>query len=270
MTYSSFLEVIDYYFENRKLLINKKNVHTFNLVIIAKVTTKELNKSYDISYNYISSNKEYDNLWKIDIKSKSDIKIWLHTELFKMNNYSNKFTYSSQISSFSYGDEIKFEINIFNEKQQINPESIQWLPLVITDNISNSFEANKFITNQKFDPLRCNELELQALIWEEVSDIDNNILLKDFINVFKKFFLIKNIFTYTSKHTFYKIKIIPKKEGIFHKNKYLFYGLNIIDYDQPLRNEIQSIYLMNTNYYNKIMDIRIGTEIIFYITDYKS
>ena len=270
MTYSSFLEVIDYYFENRKLLINKKNVHTFNLVIIAKVTTKELNKSYDISYNYISSNKEYDNLWKIDIKSKSDIKIWLHTELFKMNNYSNKFTYSSQISSFSYGDEIKFEINIFNEKQQINPESIQWLPLVITDNISNSFEANKFITNQKFDPLRCNELELQALIWEEVSDIDNNILLKDFINVFKKFFLIKNIFTYTSKHTFYKIKIIPKKEGIFHKNKYHFYDLNIIGYDQPLRNEIQSIYLMNTNYYNKIMDIRIGTEIIFYITDYKS
>ena len=239
-------------------------------MIIAKVTTKELNKSYDISYNYISSNKEYDNLWKIDIKSKSDIKIWLHTELFKMNNFSKKFTYSSQISSFSYGDEIKFEINIFNENQQINPESIQWLPPVITDNISNIFEANKFITNQKFDPLRCNELELQALIWEEISDINNNILLKDFINDFNKFFIIKNIFTYTSKHTFYKIKIIPKKEGIFHKNKYLFYDLNIIGYDQPLRNEIQSIYLMNTNCYNKIMDIRIGTVIIFYITDYKS
>ena len=270
LSYSSFLEVIDLYFENRKLLINKKNVHTFNLVIIAKVITKEINKSYDISCNYISNNKEYDNLWKIDIKNKRDIKIWLHTELFKINNYCKNFTYSSQISSFSYGDEIKLEINIFNQKQQIDPKSIQWLPPVITDKISNTFEANRFLTNKKFDPLRCDELELQTLMWEEVSNTNDNKLLEEFTNIFKKNFIIKSIFTYTSKHIFYKVKIIPKKEGIFHKNKYLFFDINIVNESQPLRNEIQCIYLMNTNYYDKIMDIRIGTIIVFYITDYKS
>lgn len=270
LTYSSFLKIVDYYFENRKLLINKKKVYTFNLVVISKVITKEINNSYDISYNYIANNKEYDNLWKIDIKTKNNIKLWLHTELFKMNNYSKNFTYSSQVSSFSYGDEIKFEINIFNQKQQLNPKSIQWLPPVITNNISNIFEANKFISNQIFDPLRCNELEIQTLIWEEVSNINNNTLLEEFTIIFKKNFKIKDIYTYTSKHIFYKIKIVANKIGIFTKNKYLFYDLNIIDYNEPLRNEIQPIYLMNSNYYNKKMDIRIGTVIIFYMTDYKS
>ena len=115
--HSSFLKIINYYFENRKMIINKKIMHTFNLVIICKVITKEINKSYDISYNYISNNKEYDNLWKIDIKRKNDIKIWLHTELFNINKYTYNFTSTPQISSFSYGDEVKFEINIFNHSQ---------------------------------------------------------------------------------------------------------------------------------------------------------
>ena len=105
--YSSFLKVINYYFENRKIIVNKKKLHAFNLIIICKIVTEETNKSYDISYNYISNNKEYDNLWKIDIKRKNNIKIWLHTDLYNISKYSYNFTYSSQIPTFSYGDEIK-------------------------------------------------------------------------------------------------------------------------------------------------------------------
>ena len=269
-TYSSFLKVINYYFENRKLKLNKKTSHTFNLVIICKVITKEYNKSYDIAYNYISNNKEYDNLWKIDIKKKNNIKLWLHTELFKENNYSKIFTYSSQISSFSYGDEIKFEINIFNQKQQINPNSIQWVPPIITDIINNNFEVNKFISSESFDPLRCNETEIQTLIWEEVSIKNNNIsLLHEFIKIFEKYFIIKEIYIYNSKNIFYKIKTIANKKGLFLKNKFLFFDLNIIDYEEPLKNEVQSIYLMNSNFYTKKMDIRSGTIIVFYLTEYQ-
>ena len=268
--YSSFLKVINYYFENRKIIINKKIMFTFNLVIICKVITKEVNKSYEISYNYISNNKDYDNLWKIDIKRKNDIKTWLHTELFNANNYIYNFTSTSQISSFSYGDEVKFEINIFNHKQQLNPYSIKWLPPVISDNDNNIIEANQFINKTIFDPLRFNEIEIQTLKWEEISIINiNNDLLRQFINIFNKKFKIKNIYTYTSKHIFYKFRIIPNKKGVFAKNKFLFFDINIIDYDKPLQNEVQSIYLMNSNFYNKKMDVRIGTIIIFYITEYQ-
>jgi hypothetical protein len=270
-TYSSFLKVENYYFENRKIIINKKPLYIFNLVIICKVITKDTNKSYDISYNYIANDKEYDNLWKIDILKKSNIKIWLNTELYKENSFAKIFTYGSQISSFSYGDEIKFEINIFNQRKQLNPYSIKWLPPEITDIENNNFEANKFISNSKFDPLRCNEIEIQTLIWKEIFISDNNDeLVKDFIKIFEKNFIIKKIDTYTSKHVFYKIKAIANKKGIFAKNKYLFFDLNIIDYNEPLKNEVQSIYLMNSNYYNKKMDIRLGTLIFFYITDIQS
>ena len=270
-TYSSFLKVINYYFENRKLKINKKYLYAFNLVIICKVITKQTNKSYDISYNYISNDKEYDNLWKIDILKKSNIKIWLHTELYKINNRWKTFTYSSQISSFCYGDEIKFEINIFNQKQQLNPYSIKWLPPEITDIENDNFEANKFISSSAFDPLRCNEIEIQTLVWKEIPITDNkNDLLNEFFKIFERNFIIKKIDTYTSKHVFYKIKTVANKKGIFLKNKYLFFDLNIIDYDEPLKNEVQSIYLMNSNYYNKKMDIRLGTVVFFYITDFQS
>ena len=269
--YSSFLKVINYYFENSKLIINKKNVYTFNLVIICKIITKEINKSYDISYNYISNNKEYDNLWKIDIIKKNEIKLWLHTELFKINNYQQRFTYSSQISKFSFGDEIKLEINIFNQRTQLNPDSIQWLPPVITDIESNTFEANKFVSSMKFDPLRCCEIEIQTLIWEEVSIKNNDIkLIKDFIKIFEKNFIVEQIFRYSSKQIFYKIKTIANKKGIFSKNKFLSFDLNIIEYKEPLKNEIQPIYLMNSNYYTKKLDIRIDTIIFFYITDIRN
>ena len=269
--YSSFLKVINYYFENSKLIINKKNVYTFNLVIICKIITKEINKSYDISYNYISNNKEYDNLWKIDIIKKSEIKLWLHTELFKINNYLQRFTYSSQISKFSFGDEFKLEINIFNQRTQLNPDSIQWLPPVITDIETNTFEANKFVSSMKFDPLRCCEIEIQTLIWEEISIKNNDInLIKEFVKIFEKNFIVEEIFRYSSKQIFYKIKTIANKKGIFSKNKFLTFDLNIIDYKEPLKNEVQPIYLMNSNYYTKKLDIRIDTIIIFYITDFRN
>ena len=64
--------------------------------------------------------------------------------------------------------------------------------------------------------------------------------------------------------------MIANKKGIFYKNKFLFFDLNIIDYEEPLKNEIQPIYLMNSNYYTKKLDVRVGTIIFFYITEINS
>ena len=94
--------------------------------------------------------------------------------------------------------------------------------------------------------------------------------MHEFLKIFEKFFIIKGIYTYTSKHIFYKIKTVANKKGVFPKNKFLLFDLNIIDYDEPLKNEVQSIYLMNSNFYTKKMDVRYGTIIIFYLTVYKS
>ena len=81
---------------------------------------------------------------------------------------------------------------------------------------------------------------------------------------------MEQIFRYSSKQIFYKIKTVTNKKGIFSKNKFLSFDLNIIDYKEPLKNEVQPIYLMNSNFYTKKLDIRIDTIIFFYITDIRN
>ena len=61
--------------------------------------------------------------------------------------------------------------------------------------------------------------------------------------------------------------MIANKIGILKQNKYLSFDINIIDYESNIKNEIQCIYLVNNNFFNKSMDIRIGTVITFYIID---
>ena len=60
-----------------------------------------------------------------------------------------------------------------------------------------------------------------------------------------------------------------KKIGCLKQNKFSSFDINIIDYDDHIENEIQCIYLMNSYYFTKKMNIRIGTRVILYIVDMK-
>ena len=45
------------------------------------------------------------------------------------------------------------------------------------------------------------------------------------------------------------------------------FDINIVEYTNNIKNEIQCIYLMNSNFYTKSMEIRLGTIVTFYIVD---
>jgi len=60
-----------------------------------------------------------------------------------------------------------------------------------------------------------------------------------------------------------------KKIGLLKQNEFSDFDINIVDNKIHLENEIQCIYLMNSYYYTKKMDVRIGTNIILYIVDMK-
>ena len=62
---------------------------------------------------------------------------------------------------------------------------------------------------------------------------------------------------------------MANKKGWFKQNKFSTFDINIIDNKENIKNEIQCIYIMNTNYYKKSMDIRLGTNVTFYIIDMK-
>ena len=267
--YESFLKVIDYNFIQKNFMLNHKKNNLLNLEIKCEIVTEEINKSYEIGCNYISNNKNYDYLWKIDIKNKKDVNIWICTELNKINNASKNFTYTSQVSSFCHGDMINLQFNIFSEGNIINPISIEWTEPAISLVPGGVFEKSKYISPYSFDQIRACEVETQILFWKNILPENDGGIVNEVKKIYGKFFDIQNIRYDVSKFYFFKVEMKANKIGCLKSNKFSKFDINIIDYNENVENEIQCIYLMNSYYYSQKMDIRIGTKVILYIVDMK-
>ena len=268
--YKEILEIIHYKFEQNKIKsFYNKNDYILDLILNCKIISKKYEESFDISCNYLSNNKNYDYMWKFDLQKKSKINKWITTEIntMKNKNYHKLISYTSQVSSFSYGDEIQIQINIFNNNNILEPSNLEWCPLVVSPVSSSIYENTKFINKISFDPLRACEVEKQVLIWHDKFNNEQIIFFEEVKEIFKKFFNIKKIYFDKSKFNFYKIVMIPYKLGLLSRNKFCSFDINIIDLDSPAKNEIQCIYLINTNNYNNKMDIRLGNTLTLYIID---
>ena len=269
LKYNNFLNVLDFCFKPKTISISGKINYLFNLIIKCQITSKEIKKSYEIGCDYISFGKKYDNKWKFDVHKKEDIKIWICSELDVINNAYKKFSYTSQVASFCYGDIIELQFNIFSKGNNIDPISIEWVEPIISNSKPYFYQNSKFITSIKYDQLRACEVETQILFWKNILPKDDDGIINDFKKIFEIFFKIKSISYYVSKFYFFKFTTVANKKGWLKQNKFCTFDINIIDYEESIKNEIQCIYLMNSNYYKKTMDIRIGTYVIFYLVDMK-
>ena len=184
-----------------------------------------------------------------------------------MKNYQKTISYTSQVSSFSYGDELQLRINIFNITNILEPNSLEWCEPIASPIKYEIYENIKYINKVIYDPLRACEIEKQVLFWHDIINKDFLQICEEVKEIYKNFFEIKNIFFDKSNFRFYKFVMIPYKVGIIQRNKYCSFDINIIDFNSPVKNEIQCIYLINTNNYTNKMDIRIGTQLILYIID---
>ena len=267
--YSNFLKAIDFSFNQQKIPIKNRESHILNMEIKCQIITKEVKKSYEIGCNYISYDKKYDYMWKFDVQNKKDIKLWICTELDKINNSYKKFTYTSQVASFSYQDEIILQLNIFSKGNIIDPDSIEWTDPIESNTITGVYENSEFISSIPFDQLRACEVETQILFWKKKLPDDDGGIVNDFKNIFEKFFKIKEIYFDKSKFYFFKFVMEANQIGLLKQNKFSSFDINIIDSKSHIKNEIQCIFLMNSNYNNKVMDIRLGTDVTLYIIDMK-
>ena len=270
INYENIFEIKKINFISNKITKHGKEFHILNLIIICKIITKQINKSFEISCNYLSSdNKMLDNFWKFDIIEKTNIKLWICSEISKKNENLNTVSYIPQVESFTLNDEIQFQFNIISKGNYVLPSSINWLPVNIKNIRPNISKIKKLIsgpdTSELNDQLRTCEIESQILFWKTLKE-DNDII-KDFKKIFKQFFKIKNIYFDISKVYFYKIEMIPVKIGILKKNKFLSFDIHIVEYDKSVQNEIQSIFLVNSNNFSNKMEIRENTFITFYIID---
>ena len=206
---------------------------------------------------------------EIRCPEKNDLKIWICTELDIINNTFKNFSYTSQVSSFCYNDEIILQFNIFSKGNNIDPNSIEWIYPVESFASSEIYEKKEFISPIEYDQLRACEVETQILFWKKKQPKDDKGIFDNLKNIFEKYFIIKKIHFDVSKFYFYKFEMKANKIGLIKRNKFSTFDINIIDNRSNIKNEIQCLYLMNSNYYTKKMDIRLGTDFVLYIIDIK-
>ena len=270
--YKNLLSIIKYSFIQKKInSFNSDNNYILDLILQCKIITKKIKLSIEISCNYFSNKEKYDYVWIFDIQKKSSIKKWISSEINTSRNFQKNqaISYSSQISPFSYEDEIQIPINIFNIKNGVNPYSLEWCEPIISYVEPEIYEKTKFINKINFDPLRACEVEMQILYWSLNLSEKQNILVNEVKKFFENFFLIKNIWANSCKYDFYKLEMTPIKKGLLSKNKFCSFDICIVDEDAPTKNEIQCIYFLNTNSFSNKMDIKLGSDLILYIIDMK-
>ena len=248
LKYSNFLNIIKFSFEPKTITMNGKISYLFNLIIECQIITKEVNKSFEIGCDYISYGKKYDNKWKFDV-------------------FNKKFSYTSQVPSFCYNDIIELNFNILSEGNRVEPISVEWAEPIITSAKTQIYQNSTYISSIKYDQLRSCEVETQILFWKNNLPSDDGNIIEDFKKIFDKFFKIKKISYDVSKFYFFKIITIANKTGVIKQNKFMSFDINIVEYTSNIKNEIQCIYLMNSNFYTKSMEIRLGTIVTFYIVD---
>ena len=268
LKYKDYIEVTHHKFEqNRIKAYYINNSYILDLILNCRIISKNVEESLEISCNYSSNKKKFDYLWKIDIQEKSKIKKWISTEINMMKNVHKTISYTSQVSSFSYNDEIQIQINLFNNNNIVEPDSIEWCEPIVSFASPLVYENTKFINNINYDELRACEVEKQILLWHDKLTKEQMAIYSEVSYIFKNYFKFQNVYYDKSRFCFYKFVMVPYKLGFVLKNKYCSFDINIIDLNSPIKNEIQCIYFMNTNNYTNKMDIRIGSTLTLYIID---
>ena len=270
--YKNILQIIKYKFIQKKIKsFDNSNNYILDLILSCKIITQTIKQSIEISCNYFSNKNKYDYVWIFDIQKKSNIKRWISSEINSSFNYQKNsvISYTSQISSFSYLDEIQLQVNIFNIKNTINPTTLEWCSPVISSIEPEIFEKTKYINDINYDQLRACEIEMQILFWSCNLNEKQISLINEVKKIFEKLFLIKKVMYNSCKYDFYKIVMTPVKVGLIPKNKFCNFDINIIDKEKPIKNEIQCIYFLNMNSFHKKMDINLGTELLLYLSDMK-
>ncbi len=268
--YKEVLRIEAYKFKCKNFVYRNKSCPLFNLIIKVKIISKLIGKCFEFGYKYKNkrNEKEYENIWKFDLKKKNANATWFSSEVESFRGIQSRFCFSQPILTLAEGDYLYLNVNIFSKNNQINPYSLIWKPLIIEESPKGFYQKSLIKSPYEFDPLRSCEIETMVRFWrtedEEIKDLN---LIKEFKKIFGRVFTIDNIFFDTSKIRMFKFIMKAKNEGKIPKNKFCNFDLEIIPYDNPIVYEVQSVFLLNSYFLTNKIQLRKGINVIFYIID---
>lgn len=266
--YKSVIKLIKFRFVQKNTIVHKRTVPILDLVITAQITSTEMNKCIEIGYNYTSKKKEFENIWKFDIKQKNNVVIWFSSECEVFNENVHRFCYSQPILPFFTNDTIELNINIYSRNGFVNPFSIKWNELKVEDAPRGFYQKSMLKCPYQFNSLRACEVENMIHFWRgENTFVYNNPLINEFKKIFKRHFKIEKVNYDVSKIYLYKIRMRAESVGKIMKNKFINFDIEIVSKEEEVHNEIQNLFLLNSSFSTNQIQIRIYTIIIFYLTE---
>lgn len=266
--YKSVIKLLKFRFVQKNTIVHKRTVPILDLVITAQITSTEMNKCIEIGYNYTSKKKEFENIWKFDIKRKNNVVIWFSSECEVFNENVHRFCYSQPILPFFTNDTIELNINIYSRNGFVNPFSIKWNELKVEDAPGGFYQKSMLKCPYQFNSLRACEVENMIHFWRgENTFVYNNPLINEFKKIFKRHFKIEKVNYDVSKIYLYKIRMRAESVGKIMKNKFINFDIEIVSKEEEVHNEIQNLFLLNSSFSTNQIQIRIYTIIIFYLTE---
>lgn len=266
--YSNVIQLEEFYFKQKTFTRSQSFYPVLDLVFRAKVVTNEYNKAYEIGYGYLRDGNEYNQRWRFDIKDKGkETMMWLVSEVEFYNRLITRFCYLQSVGSFVKGDILEFRMNIFSKQSELNPFSIKWKEIVTEPSSKGFYQKSLLKCPYAFNGLYSCEIENMVHIWKSGQSLEKKILINDFKKYFLKHFIIKDVVYDYSRMFFYKFRMIANKEGRVKNNHYVNFDIEIIEKSKAIKNEIQALGLLNSSLISECIQIRIGTIVVFYITD---
>ena len=272
--YKTVLKCEQFTFEQRNITQNRKNLPILDLIIKAKIISSDINVCCTIGYDFSYLNKrnedlKLENVWKFDVLRKKDISYWCGNECEIFHENPKRFSYIKPILPFIKGDSIQITINIFSKDMIVNPNTIKWKPLKIERAPDGFYQKALLKSPYPFDNLRACETENMVYYWKDNQEfLEKSRLIKDFIKIFEKKFLMEKILYDTPRILLFKIIMRADKTGVLKRNLFCNFDIEIVDKEKNICNEIHNLFVLNMSISScKQLQIRKGSLFYFYIRE---
>ena len=276
--YKDILELQSYSYQSKSCVHNNNNqlIPVYEMIIKAKILSskyKDYYISHTIGYNFRKNKRTYMNIFQFDIRPKNEQLIWFSSEIEEYYYTYQRFCYTQNISSFSYGDIVVLRVGLFSTAGMV--DEISWKEPESVFNIERELYEKKMRKNEiEFNRYKHCEIENIVHFWmngtKYITNTNNNdkhnSVFNKFMQIVKTNFEIEDVKYDSMKFFYFKITMKAVKQGRIKHNTFFNFEIDIKGKNETLLNECLSLYILNNTPRMKYQ-IREGNSIVFYITD---
>ena len=276
--YKDILELQSYSYQSKSCVHNNNNqlIPVYEMIIKAKIFSskyKDYYISHTIGYNFRKNKRTYMNIFQFDIRPKNEQLIWFSSEIEEYYYTYQRFCYTQNISSFSYGDIVVLRVGLFSTAGMV--DEISWKEPESVFNIERELYEKKMRKNEiEFNRYKHCEIENIVHFWmngtKYITNTNNNdkhnSVFNKFMQIVKTNFEIEDVKYDSMKFFYFKITLKAVKQGRIKHNTVFNFEIDIKGKNETLLNECPSLYILNNTPRMKYQ-IREGNSIVFYITD---